>query len=115
MHIDSTQKFHAAQEALVHPSLAIPVIAIGPSLAKIVVSLAQIIHGLAMAAFYAIQGTKTSSQLKDNYLISAREGFGNLVFGIVNCVTIGIFFLSLSLCCSFQTRNSVYQLISPKV
>jgi hypothetical protein len=114
MKITSIQRFHNAQEALFQSVSAIPVIAIGPSLAKIMVSLAQIIHGLAMAAFYVIKEAFSGEyNFTNKYVKSVREGVGNLAFGTLNLATIGLFFLSMCLCCSYSTRTKLHNFFLP--
>jgi hypothetical protein len=94
----SIGRFQSAQQALMHPIMAIPIVAIGPSLAKIVVSLAQIIHGLAMALFYAIKEINSDEpHFAKQYLGSVKEGIGHLGIGIGNLATVGFLGLGITI------------------
>ena len=95
----SIQKFNQVQKDITQNwSFFCPVVAIGPSLAKIAISLAQVVHGLAMAIFYAIKGkTAENKDLKFKYLKSVENGLINLGIGIPNLATAGLFALILGI------------------
>lgn len=99
MTVTSIQNFNQIQkDTFENWSFFAPVIAVGPSLAKIVISLAQIVHGLAMSAFYAIKGKTTENRdLKSKYLKSVENGLVHLALSIPNLATGGIFALILGI------------------
>lgn len=98
MSIGSIQRFDAVQKPLFSFTLAVPVISVAGSVAQLVVSLAQIMHGLAMAAFYALKNNSPeTTATKRAYLNSAGMGAAMLTLGLVNIATLGLLPLCASL------------------
>jgi hypothetical protein len=92
MSIQSIGQFNHAQFTLTKAQ-KIPFLAIGPAICKIVLSIAQILHGLAMTLFYSIafSATKVESHLSKakEYLKHAQDGVENLGWGIANLLSFG--------------------------
>jgi 4-hydroxybenzoate polyprenyltransferase len=87
----SIQKFQDAQKAIDNKAMLIPIVAVGPAIAAFVLSLAQIVHGLAMAAFYAIKERNDDERPYTNkYLESAKEGVENLGLATLILTSLGL-------------------------
>jgi hypothetical protein len=100
----SIQNFNHAQEKMKNIVMCIPFVAVAHAIAHIALSLAQIVHGLAMSAFYAIKERHSEGRanrhnkfLKIQYLASAKDGAKGLGLASVNLVTLGILFFGLAL------------------
>jgi hypothetical protein len=111
----SIQGFNHAESKLRTFAMVIPIIAVGPSIAAIVLSLARVVHGLVMSAFYAIKERHSEESEKDQnrefkeaYLNSASRGGFMLGVATLNLVTLGILFGGIHLHehCKEQSKKS---------
>jgi hypothetical protein len=102
----SIQKFIYAQDVMVKSvAMNIPIVAVGHAIAQIVLSLAQVIHGLAMAVYYAIKERHCEDSdrlinktIKDYCLASAVAGSLLFLSASINLATVGLLFGASALC-----------------